>query len=335
MNQQLSDCAIQDVRVPADSDLWDLLYGAENRSRQATASCTPAGRDLGAGEKLAMETLTEPFGSGAASRSNGVTVPAEPFGQTQQDLKARLRQCQKMETLGRLTGRVAHDFNNLLTVIRGYSDMLQQCLGSDDALRANLVEQIQKAADLGASLTWQLLTYSRKPTRVPVRVDLGALLTDLEKMLRLLINRNIELVLIQDRDLGRVEADPGQMEQVIVNLVLNARDAMPGGGRLMVETAEVVVEGPAGAAGPRRPGRYAMLAVSDTGCGMDAETRSRLFEPFFTTKEVGRGTGLGLAVVWDIVEAAGGFVEVASGLGQGTVVRVYLPLAASAALQCA
>jgi signal transduction histidine kinase len=334
MNKQLSNGAARKMRAPADSEWWNILRGTETNDQPTRVV---GGRELDS-------TISEPARPAPAFEAEEVSdrpasavlaeTPSDPGAN---DLKHRLAHCQKMETLGRLTGRVAHDFNNLLTVIRGYSDMLQQCLGEDDPLRSNLVEQIQKAADMGASLTWQLLTYSRKPGRVPARVDLGSLLTDMDKMLRLLLNRNIELVRIQDRELGRVEADPGRMEQVIVNLVLNARDAMPGGGKLTLETAAVnVADPPASADGsPRLAGRYALLAVSDTGCGMDPITRAHVFEPFFTTKEVGRGTGLGLAVARDIVEAVGGFIEVASAPGQGTVVRVFLPLATSAAMQCA
>jgi signal transduction histidine kinase len=229
-----------------------------------------------------------------------------------------------METLGRMAGGVAHDFNNLLTVIRGYSEMLLDCIGDREPLHANLVEEIQKAADLGAMLTWQLVSFGRKQTVAPMPLDLGRVVGNMEKLLRRLIGKGIDLVLELDPALGRVQADQGQLEQVLMNLVFNARDALSQNGRLTITTANVELDGTREPkAAP--PGRYVMLAVTDNGCGMDLATQAQIFQPFFTTKEPGRGTGLGLSISRDIVQQHGGFIQIASKFGHGTTVQVYLP----------
>ena len=236
-----------------------------------------------------------------------------------------LRQSQKMEAIGRLAGGVAHDFNNLLTAITGYSDLALGRLREGNGLRKHLLE-IKKAGERAASLTRQLLAFSRRQVLVPQVLDLNAIVADVRKMLRRLISEDIDLVTIAAPDLGCVRADPGQMEQVIMNLAVNARDAMPQGGKLTIETANVELdESYARSHLGATPGRYVMLVVSDTGCGMDAETLSHIFEPFYTTKEEGKGTGLGLATVYGIVKQSGGHISVASGLGQGTTFRIYLP----------
>src|SRR6266571_2707354 len=242
-----------------------------------------------------------------------------------------LEQSQKMEAIGRLAGGVAHDFNNLLAVIIGYSDLLLESLGSSDLNRAK-VERIKQAANSAASLTRQLLTFSRQQVIQPVVLDINQTVSSTEKMLRRLIKENIEFRVVLDHNLDRVKADPGQIEQIVLNLVVNARDAMPNGGKLRIQTRNVRLDRDSTQAGSVVPsGRFVLLEVTDTGTGMDQQTQTHLFEPFFTTKAVGEGTGLGLATVYAIVKQSNGHIEVQSRLGQGSSFKVYLPAAVQAA----
>jgi two-component system, cell cycle sensor histidine kinase and response regulator CckA len=240
-------------------------------------------------------------------------------------LEAQLIQAQKMEAVGRLAGGVAHDFNNLLMAIMGYGELLRTHLYQDDPL-FHYIEDILKAADRAASLTQQLLAFSRRQMRQPQVLNLNRVVADLEKMLRRLIGEHIDLEIVAEPDLGKVQADAGQIGQIVLNLAVNARDAMPTGGRLVLGTANVdFADTRQGRIESIPPGRYVGLTVTDTGVGMDAETLSHIFEPFFTTQEVGRGTGLGLPVVYGIVRQNGGYLEVDSKPGQGTAFTVYLP----------
>ncbi len=240
-------------------------------------------------------------------------------------LEVQLRQAQKMEAIGRLAGGVAHDFNNVLTAIFGYVDILREELPADSTAQRDLAE-VRKASERAASLTKQLLACSRQQVLEPMVLEPTALIEDFEKMLHRLIGEDVELRLSLARDTGNVLADPGQLQQVLMNLAVNARDAMPTGGKLILETANAELsEQYAELHQPVVPGRYVMLAVSDTGTGMTPETRARIFEPFFTTKEKGKGTGLGLSTVYGIVKQSGGYVWVYSELGRGTTFKIYLP----------
>jgi PAS domain S-box-containing protein len=240
-------------------------------------------------------------------------------------LEAQLLQAQKMEAVGMLAGGIAHDFNNLLTVIAGYSQLLLNSLSPSDRNRTS-VEQIMKAGDRAAALTRQLLAFSRRQAMQTRVLDLNVLVGKLAVMLQRLIGEDIDLRLDFSRDLGQVNADPGQIEQVIMNLVVNSRDAMPQGGTLTLQTANVELTEDYTATQTRvKAGSYVMLQVRDSGSGMDPATRSRLFEPFFTTKAQGRGTGLGLSIVFGIVRQSGGNLEIQSEPGRGTSVKIYLP----------
>jgi two-component system cell cycle sensor histidine kinase/response regulator CckA len=240
-------------------------------------------------------------------------------------LQARLVTAQKMEAVGQLAGGIAHDFNNLLGVITGYSELLIREFPPESRGRKR-GEEIKRAADRAAALTRQLLAFSRRQVLQPKVLDLNEVVAEVEKMLRRVISEGIQIITVATAKLGKVSADAGQIEQVLMNLAINARDAMPSGGRLVIETGNVELDATYVRTNPEaHPGPYVMLAVSDTGQGMDAKTMSRIFEPFFTTKAEGRGTGLGLATVYGIVRQSGGTVHVYSEPGHGSTFKVYLP----------
>jgi two-component system cell cycle sensor histidine kinase/response regulator CckA len=241
----------------------------------------------------------------------------------------QLRQAQKMEAVGRLSGGIAHDFNNLLGVIIGYSEDIELRVAQGDPLRKN-AEEIRKAGERAAALTQQLLAFSRQQVLQPNILGLNHLVSEMGKMLQRLIGAHIELSTNLDPELGSIKADQSQIEQVIVNLVVNARDAMPDGGELLIETSSVYLDDAQARCLPfLHPGRHALLTVTDTGAGMDAETQRHIFEPFFTTKKSGKGTGLGLATVYGVVKQSGGVVGVHSQPGVGSTFKIYLPQVAN------
>jgi len=240
-------------------------------------------------------------------------------------LEQQLRQAQKMEAVGRLAGGVAHDFNNLLMVIKGHTELLMNALPLADRMSRKIL-QIDRAADRAAALTKQLLAFSRMQVLQPRVMNLNGVVEDMGKLLPRLIGEDVDLSIRTAGDLGAIRADASQMEQMIMNLAVNARDAMPDGGRLIIETSNAELDRTYNSTHPIvKPGRYVLLAVSDTGTGMDADTQAHIFEPFFTTKEPGKGTGLGLATVYGVVKQSGGFIWVYSELGKGTSFKIYLP----------
>jgi two-component system, cell cycle sensor histidine kinase and response regulator CckA len=248
-------------------------------------------------------------------------------------LEAQYRQAQKMEAVGQLAGGVAHDFNNLLTVIISYSQMLLADIAEGASARADVME-IKRAAERAALLTKQLLAFSRQQVLRPQNLDLNLVIGELEQMLRRLLREDINIVFTLDPELGAVAADPGQIEQIVMNLVVNARDAMPNGGRLSIETTNVSFDSPyqvRASEAQLDPGAYVVIAVSDNGSGMSAQVQARIFEPFFTTKRTNEGTGLGLSTVYGIVKQSGGYITVYSEIGQGTTFKIYLPRVDSAA----
>jgi two-component system, cell cycle sensor histidine kinase and response regulator CckA len=285
---------------------------------------------LPGGDKRWVNTRAKLFydDQGNALRMVGVNMDVTEHKEAEterRNLEAQLLQSQKMESIGRLAGGVAHDFNNLLTAILGYSQLLQRRVGANEALLGEISEVI-KAAQRAENLTRQLLAFSRKQTLQPKVIDINYVITDLNKMLSRLIHEDIDLITNLKPDLWRVKVDPGQLEQVIVNLVINARDAMPTGGRINIATSHLTI-GEAAIFKELRiePGNYIRITIKDTGCGMDTNTRAHIFEPFFTTKESGKGTGLGLATVYGVVKQSGGHITVHSKVNQGTTFTIYLP----------
>ncbi len=303
----------------ADAQLWFQTadhFQAGKEFNNLTAECVR--KD---GAPIVVRISGRPIANGKAAGTFEIFM--EDVTETR-TLELQLRQAQKMEAIGRLAGGIAHDFNNLLMVISGYSEFLLERLGPDPQLRGP-AQEIANATQRATSLTRQLLAFSRKQMLAPKVLDLNEVVAENLKMLTRMIGEDIDLVMVPGPGLGAVRADPGQIDQVIMNLAVNARDAMPQGGKLTIETASVTLdENFARTHAPLTPGDYIMLAISDTGVGMDSETQSRIFEPFFTTKGA-KGTGLGLSTVYGIVKQSGGFIFVDSQPDRGTAFRAYFP----------
>jgi PAS domain S-box-containing protein len=318
-----------------EADLFppDIAGRHEEQDRQVLDTGRPLRvteeRTAPDGSPIRLEILRRPV-LDDASRTIGTTGIAQDVS-ARHDLELRLFQSQKLEAVGQLAGGIAHDFNNLLTVIDGYSEMLLSQLEIEDPRRSH-AEEIRRAGARAADLTRQLLAYSRKQVLDPRPFDLNELIGGLGRMLHRLIGENIEFTMTSDPALWPVLADPGQIQQVIINLVVNSRDAMPRGGKLTIETRNVRIEEDQNVEDFNvSAGEYVMLAVSDTGVGMTPEVRARIFEPFFTTKALGQGTGLGLSTVYGIVKQSGGYVWVYSEPGVGTAFKVFLPRSAHVA----
>ncbi len=305
----------------------DLLPAAENPLIRAMAGETSPPAEVfvkNASVPGATVSMTgTPLGGGQHGISGGVAVLRDVT--QQRELETQLSQSQKMDAIGRLAGGVAHDFNNLLVVIQSYAELVRDGLPANDPARGDLGE-VLSAARRAAALTKQLLAFSRSETVQPVDVQLNDLVSGIEKMLHRIIGEDIELSTRLLPELGLIRADPGQLDQVILNLSINARDAMPNGGQLLIETFNVDDDADYAVAHPNvMPGDYVLLSVRDTGTGMDADTERRIFEPFFTTKGVGKGTGLGLATVYGIVQQTGGQIRVFSEPGRGSAFKIYFP----------
>src|SRR4030066_1281540 len=308
----------------APDSLEEVLNHFKNQMEGKRVSETVNVKIIGlSGKEIYVEVRPSPiYEDGKIIGSRGVIRDITERKQLEQ----QLRQSQKMEAVGKLAGGIAHDFNNLLTVILGYSQIIHNRLPEDDPLLKD-IDEVRKSAIRAASLTKQLLAFSRKQVLQPKKINLNSVVIETEKMLGRLIGENIELVTETSPMLGPVMADPGQIEQVIMNLVVNARDAMEEGGKLTIETANVILDENYARLNPgAKPGHYAMLAVTDTGSGMDNETLSHLFEPFFNTKAPGKGTGLRLSTVYGIIKQSGGYISAYSEVNKGTSFKVYLPL---------
>ncbi|MCB0155683.1 MAG: PAS domain S-box protein, partial [Anaerolineae bacterium] len=329
--QELLARTFQQITHPADLEL-DLVYHRQLLAGQITTYTLEKRYLRKAGGSVWIELTVSLRRSETGEPLHVIAVVQDITARkeaqaTRAQLEEQLRQAQKMESIGRLAGGVAHDFNNLLTVIQGYSEFMQKQLPADHPTRRSLT-QILRASNSATALTRQLLAFSRKQHLTPTILDLNDLIDNLQKMLRRLIGEDIELVTELYAGLWSVLADPSQLEQVLLNLAINARDAMPTGGTLTISTANVDLSKPEPT--PHREassGPMVRLTVSDTGQGMDAQTREQIFEPFFTTKQAGQGTGLGLAMVYGTIKQSGGDIMVSSEVGQGSTFDIYLPSA--------
>jgi len=320
--QEFMAMKTSDLRPPGEAAAFDELVASRGwePDRQAFRSPRIWKHRRRDGKLIDIETARSPIELGG--RRAWLEIVTDVSEKKQ--FEARFLQVQKLESVGRLAGGIAHDFNNLLAVILGYSELLAGRLQDPADLRD--LDEIRKAGERAAALTRQLLAFSRHQVLQPRVVDLNAVVVDVEAMLRRLIGEGIELVTAFRADAGQALVDPGQVEQVIVNLAVNARDAMPEGGKLVLETAPVEIDATYAEGHPdAHLGPHVMIAFSDTGYGMDAETRLHIFEPFFTTKEQGKGTGLGLSTVYGIVQQSGGHIDVYSEPGRGTTFKVYFP----------
>ncbi|PYY00916.1 MAG: hypothetical protein DMG64_15860 [Acidobacteria bacterium] len=307
--------------IYADADQRAAILQAYSQSgRLSTCELRWKRKD---GHQITVRLSGTPF-KNEQGETLGFDMIAEDISE-RRTLEEQLRQSQKMEAVGRLAGGIAHDFNNLLTVIKGYSELMLDDLDAAHPLRHE-VDEVRKAADRAASLTRQLLAFSRQQVLAPKVLDLNLVVHNMDKLLHRLLGEDIDLFTVLEQGLGRVKADPGQVEQVVMNLAVNARDAMPQGGKLTIETVNIDLDEAYVRDHPAvKAGRYVMIAVSDNGTGMPDKVKSRIFEPFFTTKEVGKGTGLGLSTVYGIVKQSGGYIWVYSEVDRGSTFKVYLP----------